>query len=142
MRRQYKGRSVVQQLEDMVQRCHDLDIWIQIDNLCMPACQEMLKHERLDRRIELHDPVSKGKLSKVRYAQRVGGNHLEVARVQALVRQFLVCQTQVYVSLRMVHACALQQHMRHREVIVRADGKNRARMRLGHLGCNCRKKPN
>ena len=125
MGRENERSAFIQQPEDGLERSEHLDVRVEIDNLFVTPCQQMAEHERLDRRVELQHVVAKGKLAKVRNRQHVGSDHFAEIGIETGVRQLFIRKAQIDGRLGMMASRTLQQHPRHRDIVVRANRENR-----------------
>lgn len=75
MRRENKGRYLIEQLEHTFERREYFDVRVKVDDVFVAALGKMPEHERLDGHVKLHDVVAKREFAEVRNAQRVGRDH-------------------------------------------------------------------
>ena len=82
MRRQYKRGAAVQQFHDAIQRPENFDIRVEIQDRWMPLGEQVPEHERLQRRVELHDIVSERELREIHDIQRMSWHHDAAGRIK------------------------------------------------------------
>ena len=125
MRGQRERRALVQVRKYAVERGEELDIGIEIDHVGMAQADQVLEHERLDRRVHFHHVVTEQESADVGDREILHRHDRALAGIDAAVRRDAVDQAEIDRGVRVERLRAADQDARHAEVVVGADREDR-----------------